>query len=66
MALTHDLLREVLRPAVRTLAPARLEEVEQALASAGSSGRAEAFRRWSRPSTPGRIGRRISGRVRRG
>ncbi|MEU8674698.1 GTPase-associated protein 1-related protein [Streptomyces sp. NPDC048560] len=61
-----SLLREVLRPAVRTLAPARLKEVEQAVESAGSSGRADAFRAWNRPSTLGRLGRRISGRVRRG
>ncbi|MFH9200067.1 hypothetical protein ACH4KO_33310 [Streptomyces anulatus] len=50
---------------MRTLAPARLEEVEQAMESAGSSGRADAFHGWNRPSTLGRIGRRISGRVRR-
>ncbi|MFC9242751.1 GTPase-associated protein 1-related protein [Streptomyces sp. NPDC057136] len=60
------LLRDVLRPAVRTHSPARLKEVEQAVESAGSSGRADAFRAWNRPSTLGRLGRRISGRVRRG
>ncbi|MGW8887848.1 GTPase-associated protein 1-related protein [Streptomyces sp. NPDC055749] len=60
------LLRDVLRPAVRTLPPALLKEVEQAVESAGSSGRADAFRAWNRPSTLGRLGRRISGRVRRG
>ncbi|GAA3005725.1 GTPase-associated protein 1-related protein [Streptomyces fulvorobeus] len=60
------LLRDVLRPAVRTFAPARLKEVEQAVESAGSSGRADAFRAWNRPSTLGRLGRKLSGRVRRG
>ncbi|MEV5680739.1 hypothetical protein [Streptomyces sp. NPDC052179] len=38
---------------------------EPAVESAGSSDRADAFRAWNRPSTLGRIDRRISGRVRR-
>ncbi|MDG9687063.1 FG-GAP and VCBS repeat-containing protein [Streptomyces sp. DH18] len=48
---------------MRTLAPARPREVEQAMESAGSGGRADAFNASNRPSTLGRIGRQISGRA---
>lgn len=62
------LLEEVLRPAVRTLAPDRVAAVEEAVGRSGSSGRAEAFRDWHRrgQGALGRLGRRVAGRLRRG
>ncbi|MEW2069258.1 GTPase-associated protein 1-related protein [Streptomyces sp. NPDC007346] len=60
------LLEEVLRPAVRGMSAESVAEVEETVGRTGSSGRANAFRDWSRSSALGRLGRRIAGRVRRG
>ncbi|MFD3789935.1 GTPase-associated protein 1-related protein [Streptomyces cyaneofuscatus] len=60
------LLDEVLRPAVRGMTTEAVAEVEETVGRTGSSGRANAFRDWNRSRALGRLGRRITGRVRRG
>ncbi|MFD3410286.1 GTPase-associated protein 1-related protein [Streptomyces cyaneofuscatus] len=60
------LLDEVLRPAVRGMTTQAVAEVEETVGRTGSSGRANAFRDWNRSRALGRLGRRITGRVRRG
>ncbi|RPK89811.1 GTPase-associated protein 1-related protein [Streptomyces sp. ADI98-10] len=60
------LLDDVLRPAVRGMTAEAVAEVEATVGRTGSSGRADAFRDWNRVSALGRLGRRITGRVRRG
>ncbi|MGW6981798.1 GTPase-associated protein 1-related protein [Streptomyces sp. NPDC054932] len=56
-----DLLDGVLRPAVRSLAPAQLAEVEQSLAGLGGRW-ADEFRGWQRPGAFGRLRERFAGR----
>ncbi|GGZ11026.1 hypothetical protein CP967_05635 [Streptomyces nitrosporeus] len=61
------LLDEVLRPAVRSLPPDGVAEVERYVREQGTSRTLDAFRAWNRPSRSlGGLGRRIAGRVRRG
>ncbi len=56
-----DLLDEVLRPAVRSLAAAELAELEQSLARLGGRW-ADEFRGWQRPGAFGRLRERFGGR----
>ncbi|MFD4740030.1 GTPase-associated protein 1-related protein [Streptomyces virginiae] len=56
-----DLLDGVLRPAVRSLTPAELAEVEKSLAHLGGRW-ADEFRAWQRPGAFGRLRERFAGR----